>query len=40
MRYDGLVDEQWAKEHHEYWYDEVKAREETPRGDVRVEART
>jgi formate dehydrogenase subunit gamma len=26
MRYDGLVDEQWAKEHHEYWYDEVMAR--------------
>jgi formate dehydrogenase subunit gamma len=23
MRYDGTVDEQWAKEHHEYWYDEV-----------------
>jgi formate dehydrogenase subunit gamma len=23
MRHDGLVDEQWAKEHHEYWYDEV-----------------
>jgi formate dehydrogenase subunit gamma len=20
----GYVDEQWAKEHHEYWYDEVK----------------
>ena len=25
MRYDGLVDEQWAKEHHEYWYNEVMA---------------
>ena len=25
MRYDGLVDETWAKEHHEYWYNEVKA---------------
>jgi formate dehydrogenase subunit gamma len=24
MRHDGLVDEQWAKEHHEYWYNEVK----------------
>ena len=23
MRYDGLVDEEWAKEHHEYWYNEV-----------------
>jgi formate dehydrogenase subunit gamma len=26
MRYDGLVDETWAKEHHEYWYNEVKAK--------------
>lgn len=26
MRYDGMVDEQWAKEHHEYWYNEVAAR--------------
>jgi formate dehydrogenase subunit gamma len=25
MRYEGLVDEAWAKEHHEYWYDDVKA---------------
>lgn len=23
MRTDGKVDEQWAKEHHEYWYNEV-----------------
>jgi formate dehydrogenase subunit gamma len=23
MRRDGLVDETWAKEHHEYWYNEV-----------------
>jgi formate dehydrogenase subunit gamma len=23
MRHDGLVDETWAKEHHEYWYNEV-----------------
>ncbi len=23
MRNDGMVDEQWAKEHHEYWYDEM-----------------
>ena len=22
---DGYVDEQWAKEHHEIWYEEVKA---------------
>jgi formate dehydrogenase subunit gamma len=25
MRYDGMVDEAWAKEHHEYWYNEVKS---------------
>jgi len=24
MRNDGMVDETWAKEHHEYWYVEVK----------------
>ena len=24
MRNDGLVDETWAREHHEYWYNEVK----------------
>jgi formate dehydrogenase subunit gamma len=23
MRHDGLVDETWAKEHHEYWYNDV-----------------
>ncbi len=23
---DGVVDETWAKEHHEYWYEEVRAR--------------
>jgi len=23
MRYDGLVDEQWAKEHHQLWYKDV-----------------
>jgi formate dehydrogenase subunit gamma len=23
---EGMVDEAWAKEHHEYWYNEVKAR--------------
>jgi formate dehydrogenase subunit gamma len=21
----GYVDETWAREHHEYWYDDVKA---------------
>jgi formate dehydrogenase subunit gamma len=21
---DGVVDETWAKEHHEYWYNDVK----------------
>jgi formate dehydrogenase subunit gamma len=26
MRHDGLVDETWAKEHHEYWYNEVKGK--------------
>lgn len=25
MRHDGLVDETWAKTHHELWYDEVMA---------------
>ena len=31
----GYVDETWAKEHHEYWYNDVKARERgTPRGAV------
>ena len=24
MRY-GYVDETWAKEHHEYWYNDIKA---------------
>ena len=32
MRYDGQVDEQWAKEHHEYWYDEVKHLGRSPGG--------
>ncbi|PZP61179.1 MAG: hypothetical protein DI596_05220 [Azospira oryzae] len=27
MRYDGMVDEAWAKAHHEYWYEEVKAQQ-------------
>jgi len=26
MRHDGKVDEQWAKEHHEYWYNEEMAK--------------
>jgi formate dehydrogenase subunit gamma len=26
MRHDGMVDETWAKEHHEYWYNEVKGK--------------
>lgn len=26
MRTDGMVDEQWAKEHHELWYNEVKGK--------------
>lgn len=26
----GLVDETWAKEHHEYWYDEIKGRPGQP----------
>ena len=30
MRY-GYVDETWAKEHHEYWYNDVMAGKE-PRG--------
>jgi len=29
----GMADETWAKEHHEYWYDEMKAKEsEAPEG--------
>ena len=32
MRY-GYVDEAWAKEHHEYWYNDVMAGRE-PRGPV------
>src|SRR5205085_8826104 len=31
----GYVDETWAKEHHQYWYEEMKARgQEGPRGAV------
>jgi len=25
-----MVDETWAKEHHEYWYDEIKGRPGQP----------
>jgi formate dehydrogenase subunit gamma len=28
----GYVDETWAKEHHRYWYDEVKSTEHAPLG--------
>ncbi len=27
---DGYVDEEWAREHHAYWYNEIKARREPP----------
>jgi formate dehydrogenase subunit gamma len=30
----GYVDESWAKEHHEYWYDDVKSGRRAPRGAV------
>jgi formate dehydrogenase subunit gamma len=29
---DGEVDEAWAKEHHEYWYDDIKAGKIKPAG--------
>lgn len=32
---DGVVDETWAKEHHEYWYDEVKSQGGAARGAAR-----
>ncbi len=32
MRY-GTVDETWAKEHHEYWYNDVKHEARAPQGD-------
>ena len=35
MRY-GYVDEEWAKEHHEYWYNDVMSRK-APRGDPAIE---
>ena len=28
----GYVDETWAKEHHEYWYDKVKSGKRAPTG--------
>ena len=31
----GYVDETWAKEHHEYWYDEVKSGRAQPAGAAR-----
>jgi formate dehydrogenase subunit gamma len=30
----GYVDETWAREHHEYWYNDVKAGKVPPSGDV------
>jgi formate dehydrogenase subunit gamma len=30
----GYVDETWAREHHEYWYNDVKAGVIAPSGDV------
>jgi formate dehydrogenase subunit gamma len=34
----GVVDETWAKEHHEYWYDEMKASARQPAGGGAVPA--
>ena len=34
----GYVDEAWAKEHHEYWYNDVKSDKRAPRDAVRAEA--
>jgi formate dehydrogenase subunit gamma len=28
----GYVDETWAREHHEYWYNEVKSEKERSAG--------
>ncbi|MCC7325339.1 MAG: formate dehydrogenase subunit gamma, partial [Burkholderiales bacterium] len=36
----GYVDESWAKEHHEYWYNDVKSGKRAPREAVRGEAPT
>jgi formate dehydrogenase subunit gamma len=30
----GYVDETWAREHHEYWYNDVEAGKIAPSGDV------
>jgi formate dehydrogenase subunit gamma len=30
----GWTDETWAKEHHEYWYNDVKSRKRAPGGAV------
>jgi formate dehydrogenase subunit gamma len=31
----GYVDETWAREHHQYWYDEVKSGQQAaPRGAI------
>ena len=32
----GYVDESWAKEHHEYWYNDVKSGKDVPRDTVRA----
>ena len=34
----GYVDETWAKEHHQYWYDEMKASARQPAGGGAVPA--
>jgi formate dehydrogenase subunit gamma len=35
---DGVTDETWAKEHHQYWYEEVKASARQPAGGGAVPA--
>jgi formate dehydrogenase subunit gamma len=30
----GYVDETWAKEHHEYWYNDLTSRKRMPGGAV------
>jgi formate dehydrogenase subunit gamma len=30
----GYVDENWARDHHEYWYNDIKAGRIAPSGDV------
>ena len=35
---DGYTDEAWAKEHHEYWYEEVKAGKGRPQQDTTAKA--